>query len=52
MSEIIFDVHIDGKTVFNIAFFGTLGFAAAKASIKVIKNISKKQNINADIFKD
>ena len=52
MNEIIFNLHIDGKTVFNIAFYGTLGVAAAKGTIKLVKNITKKQNINTDIFND
>lgn len=52
MTEIIFDIHVDGKTVFNIAFFGTIGIAAAKTTIKLIKNVSKKQPINNDMFND
>ena len=52
MNEIIFDLRVDGKTVFNIAFFGALGYAAAKATIKTVKSLAKKQNINTDIFND
>ena len=52
MNEIIFDIHVDAKTVLNIVFFGTLGYSAAKASVNLIKNIAKKQKINTDIFNE
>lgn len=52
MSEIIFDLHIDGRTVFNIAFFGTLGVTAAKYTIKVVKKIAAGSEKAEKIFND
>lgn len=39
--EIIFTLNVDNKTAFAVAFFGTIGIAAAKATIKAVSNISK-----------
>lgn len=41
MNEIIFNLHLDGKTAFAVCFWGTIGIAAAKQTIKFVNEITK-----------
>ena len=39
MGNIVIDLHMDAKTAFNIAFWGIIGYKAAKTTIKVVNDI-------------